>query len=479
MSISSPAGGRAQFEPDEVAPSPTARLKDAPANVPAPILRVLLIASDADGDESLPACVQQVGGCVDRAPSAAAALAWVRHLPYALVVCEGVIGADRGIDLVPKLLALHPGLPIILISDTPTLDEAVRAVQAGASDYCAKPLNVTRLRQHLDQALTLSSGHTAWDQAPDGRPVSAGMAWGSLSPAMRSVCDSLTRAAMTRVPVLLRGESGTGKGLFAQTLHERSARATHPFVTINCPTLTDELLTSELFGHRKGSFTGAVRDQAGKVALADHGTLFLDELGDLSLGVQAKLLRFLQERTYERLGDTGTRHADVRIVAATNRDLAALVQDGRFREDLLYRLNVIEIILPALRDRPEDIPILCRRFLASCAREEGRPVQHLSSAAQALVLAYRWPGNIRELRNELHRISVMWPAQIIEPEAFSARIYAGRSPSPVIGGSHSLDDVADAHIRKVLAGSRNLGHAAQVLGITASTLWRKRQRFRG
>jgi NtrC-family two-component system response regulator AlgB len=289
--------------------------------------------------------------------------------------------------------------------------------------------------------------------------------------------ETIDRAAQADISVVLRGENGTGKSLFAQALHTGSERAKGPFVTVNCPSLSDELMTSELFGHVKGSFTGAISDQKGKVEIAEGGTLFLDELGDLTPAVQAKLLRFLQEQRYERLGDTRTRQSDVRIVAATNCDLEALVANGSFRQDLLYRLNVIEITLPPLRERKEDIIQLATTLLTGFANAAGVTVHELSESAKKLLLAYPWPGNVRELRNELQRITVLWPSPIIEPEAFSPRIRGQALTAPVLGGDFSLEAIEAEHIRKVLSRTDTFETAARVLGIEPSTLWRKRQRL--
>ncbi len=260
-------------------------------------------------------------------------------------------------------------------------------------------------------------------------------------------------------------------------MHRRSGRAGAPFVTVNCPSLSDDLLISELFGHVKGSFTGAIADQKGKVAAAEGGTLLLDELGDLSQPVQAKLLRFLQEQRYERLGDTVTRQADVRIVAATNCDLEALIADGRFRQDLLYRLNVVEIRMPPLRERIEDIIPLAQTMLAGFAAATQAAVRELSPAAKEVLMRYPWPGNIRELRNELQRTTVLWPSRIIEPEAFSLRIRGHSEPLPSLGGDCSLEAIEAEHIRKVLSRTDTFEGAARILGIEPSTLWRKRQRL--
>jgi NtrC-family two-component system response regulator AlgB len=248
-------------------------------------------------------------------------------------------------------------------------------------------------------------------------------------------------------------------------------------VVVNCPTLSEELLASELFGHAKGAFTGAIRDQPGRVEVAEGGTLFLDEIGELPANLQAKLLRFLQERLFERVGETRTRRADVRVVAATNRDLEADVKSGAFREDLLYRLNVVEVKVPALRERPEDILALAHRFLGFFARTVGRPLPELTAAAERVLRDYPWPGNVRELRNAIERAVILWPSSRMEPQAFPERIAGARERGPQIGGDFTIDDVERTHILAVLARARTMDDAAAVLGIDASTLWRKRKRY--
>jgi NtrC-family two-component system response regulator AlgB len=299
----------------------------------------------------------------------------------------------------------------------------------------------------------------------------------SAAPAMRSVLEVVSRAAQADVSVLFRGESGTGKGVLARAMHLESWRRERPFVTINCPTLTEELLASELFGHAKGAFTGAIRDQPGRVEVAEGGTLFLDEIGDLPPSLQAKLLRFLQERRFERVGETRTRKADVRVVAATNRDLEADVRNGRFREDLFFRLNVIDVRVPTLRERREDIVPLAKRFLAFFARSLGRPVAALSPAAERVLADYAWPGNVRELRNAIERALILWPSALIEPQAFPERISGTRERGPYVGGRFTLDELERAHVSAVLAQSKTMEEAAAILGIDDSTLWRKRKRY--
>jgi NtrC-family two-component system response regulator AlgB len=236
-------------------------------------------------------------------------------------------------------------------------------------------------------------------------------------------------------------------------------------------------LTSELFGHTRGAFTGAVRDQPGRVEQADAGTLFLDEVGELGPTLQSQLLRFLHEKAFERLGEGRTRHADVRVVAATNRNLEEEVKQGRFREDLLYRLNVLEVKLPALRERLDDVVAMARSFLAFFAKSSGRSGLRLSPAAEAVLRAYPWPGNIRELRNAIERAVILWPANTIEPQAFPDRISGAGRAEPTIGGAFTLEEIEREHILRVLARSATMEEAAQSLGIDVSTIWRKRRKY--
>jgi NtrC-family two-component system response regulator AlgB len=276
---------------------------------------------------------------------------------------------------------------------------------------------------------------------------------------MQAALEVIERGAAHDVAVLIRGENGTGKGILARLLHAHSPRRDHPCVVVNCPTLSEELLASERFGHVRGAFTGAVKDQEGRVEAAEGGTVFLDEIGEISPSLQSKLLRFLQEKRFERVGETRTRVANVRIVAATNRDLQAEVEAGRFREDLLYRLNVLEVTVPSLRDRPADILPLARRFIAFFARQAARQAPELSPAAERVLLAYRWPGNVRELRNAIERALILAPGQVLEPESFPERI-AAQPTTPALGGDFSVEEVEREHVLRVLA--------------RAQTLWRTR-----
>ncbi|HEX8909204.1 MAG TPA: sigma-54 dependent transcriptional regulator, partial [Anaeromyxobacteraceae bacterium] len=297
------------------------------------------------------------------------------------------------------------------------------------------------------------------------------------SKVMRDIYDVLDNLSEVDSTVLITGESGTGKELVAEAIHFGGPRAKKPFIRVNCSALTDELLGSELFGHVRGAFTGAVRDQEGRVEAAEGGTVFLDEIGEVSPALQAKLLRFLQEKRFERVGETRTRTADVRIVAATNRDLDAEVKAGRFREDLLYRLNVMEIVVPPLRERAEDVLPLARNFVHFFARQAARPPPDLSPATERLLVAYPWPGNVRELRNAIERALILVPGQVLERESFPERIAASASDAPVLGGSFTVEEIEREHALRVMAHTSTMEEAAHILGIDASTLWRKRKKW--
>ncbi len=441
-------------------------------------LRVLVIDDERNIRTTVALCLEGLGCAVTAVASAEAARAAVAAGRYDLAFLDLRLGEANGLDLLPELVARLPDLDVVVITAYATIDTAVEAMRRGARDYLPKPFTPPQIRHVVEQ---VAERKRLVRQVAELRSELASAApeieLESVAPAMRAVLDVLPRIAAADATVLLRGENGTGKGVIARALHAGSARATRPFITVNCPTLSEELLASELFGHARGAFTGAVRDQPGRVEAADGGTLLLDEIGEISPGLQAKLLRFLQEREFERVGESETRRADVRILAATNRDLDADVRSGRFREDLLYRLNVVEVRLPPLRERAEDILRLARHFLAFFARAAKRPVPELSPAAAQALVAYAWPGNVRELRNAIERALILWPATVIEPAAFPARIAAQPSTGPRLGGDYTLDDIEREHLLRVVARSGTLDDAARILGIDASTLYRKRRKY--
>jgi two-component system, NtrC family, response regulator AlgB len=296
---------------------------------------------------------------------------------------------------------------------------------------------------------------------------------------MKAALELATKAAAHDVAVLLLGENGTGKGVVAQSIHQMSARRDRPFVVVNCPTLSEELLASELFGHSKGAFTGAVRDQEGRVEAAGGGTLFLDEVGEIPIGLQAKLLRFLQDRHFERLGENQTRTSDVRVLAATNRNIEAEVRAGRFREDLFYRLNAVEITLPPLRDRSEDIEPLAKALLGQLSRSMRRKRPVMNEEFRKNLLAYAWPGNVRELQNALERAMIFCSGEVLGLESLPDRIANAGRGGIFLGGDFPLEQIERAHVERVIARSPNLDVAAEVLKLDASTLYRKRKKWEG
>jgi NtrC-family two-component system response regulator AlgB len=300
----------------------------------------------------------------------------------------------------------------------------------------------------------------------------------SASPAMRRALATAERAAGSDVTVLLTGESGTGKTVLGRQIHLWSPRRRGPFVTISCTTLAEHLLESELFGHVRGAFTGALKDKAGRVEAAAGGTLFLDEVGELPPDLQAKLLRFLEDHRFERVGGTTRMAVDARIVAATNRDLEVEVAAGRFRADLFFRLNVVGLRLPALRERPEDLGTLIDHVLSGMAARHNRPAIHLTPAARNLLENYPWPGNVRELVNALERATVLSGADTIDVEDLPDRLLAPPSPADEAApDAASLEDMERRHIVRTLAESATLEEAAARLGINVTTLWRKRRRY--
>jgi NtrC-family two-component system response regulator AlgB len=286
------------------------------------------------------------------------------------------------------------------------------------------------------------------------------------------------QVASSDATVLIRGESGTGKGVLARAIHSWSQRAEKPFALISCPSLSAELLESELFGHVKGAFTGAVRDNPGRLAASDGGTMLLDEIGDLPLGLQPKLLRFVQDREYERVGDHKTRRADVRILAATNVDLEDALKAGRFREDLLYRIKVIEITLPPLRERPDDVVKLAERLLQQFGKRNGKRFSGFSPDALQALKTYDWPGNVRELRNVVERASILCRGDAVGTEhlLLTPRSH-GKAVGVGVGDMVPLEQVEELHIRSVLSATSSIDEAAKILGMDTVTLWRRRKKY--
>ncbi|MCA9592509.1 MAG: sigma 54-interacting transcriptional regulator [Myxococcales bacterium] len=426
----------------------------------------LLVDVDADEQENLEQNFPTISFTAAHGVARAAALAET-HAPSLALVNLGVEDPEPGLGLVHKLTSAGWRV-LVLLSERDT-DLAFRAGQRGARDCLSVPLTpagMGKIKNHGAAAAQVE------------QQVEAAAMLESASPSMRSAVDVVLKSAKSDAPVLIRGESGTGKSLLAAELHRLSPRAAGPFVEVSCPALPEHLLAAELFGHARGAFTGAVRDRVGRVETADGGTLFLDEIGDLSPGLQVQLLRFLQDHSFERLGESRTRRSNVRIVAATNRDLEADVAAGRFRLDLYYRLGVVDVRIPSLRERSEDILRLAEHILVQKARAEGSEPRKLGESAKSALLAHRWPGNVRELENELSRALVLCSGQVLEASDLSERIVTPERKVPFLGGHFSLDEIEREHIERVLSRSRSFEAAAAELGIDDSTLWRKRKRMR-
>jgi len=441
-------------------------------------LRVLVVDDERNIRKTLSICLQALDCTVTEASNSAAALEALERSPFDLAFVDLRLGKEDGLELLPRLLADRPGLDVIMITAYAAVDTAVEAIRRGAKDYLPKPFTPAEIRHLVEQALARRALSLRVadleERLADAAPEPSVEAQGA---AMRALMETIAKAAAHDVPVLFRGESGTGKSVLARALHQQSPRRDRPFAVVSCPSLTEELLASELFGHAKGAFTGAVRDQEGRVEAAEGGTLFLDEIGEIPAALQAKLLRFLQDKQFERVGETRTRQADVRIAAATNRNLEESVASGQFREDLLFRLNVVEVTVPALRERREEILPLARKFLTFFARAARKPPPELSRDAEQMLLAYPWPGNVRELRNAIERAVILSAGQLLVPEAFPERIVQHTRSVPEVGGDFTVEAVEREHILRVLTRTRTQEEAARILGVDASTLWRKRKKY--
>lgn len=440
-------------------------------------LQVLLVDDELNIRKTLSLCLETQGHAVTAVSNVKDALAEASRHAFDLAFVDLRLGVDDGLDLIPALLSATPGLKIIVITAYASIETAVEAIRRGANDYIPKPFTPAQIELAVRKVFEVRSleqrvaalQEDLFRQRPE-------IDLASTSPAMQKAVALARQAASSEATILLLGESGTGKTVLARAIHEWSHRAGKPFVVVSCPSFSPDLLDSELFGHVRGAFTGAIRDNPGRIAAGEGGTLFLDEVGDLPLALQPKLLRFIQEREYERVGDTVTRRADVRLIAATNRRLEEAVRDGRFREDLFYRLSVIPIEIPALRDRPGDIPGLSERLLAFHARNNHRAFLGFTDEAVHSLASYGWPGNVRELNNTIERAAILCREDRIGAGCLPPGLVPGDAEVR-IGDRVSLDRIEEHHIRRVLAATRSFQEAAAVLGIDQATLWRRRKKY--
>jgi DNA-binding NtrC family response regulator len=395
---------------------------------------------------------------------------------FDLVLTDFRMAEMNGLELLDEARRLHPDSLVILMTAYATVTDAVAAIKAGAYDYVIKPFSLDQIQLIVERALQLQSlqaHNRALREAMDELPMLV-----SRSPAMVRLLEAALQAAISENPVLLSGESGTGKHVIARQIHQWSPRRDHPFIAVNCTTFSEQWLDSELFGHMRGAFSGAIKDRPGRLEAADGGTIFLDEIADLSAQLQSKLLRFVEEHTFERAGGDRTIRVDARIIAASNHDLEAGVAARHFREDLLDRLKVITLRVPALRERREDILPLADWMLKSAGVRNRRAPLSLSSAAAAAITRYQWPGNLRELRNSLERAAVLTRGEVIHPDDLPDTLFRdGFEALARIPHSASLEEVEREHITRVLGETATLEDAAATLGINTATLWRKRKRY--
>ncbi len=436
---------------------------------------ILIVEDEAKMLRLLDLNLTEGGHTTHKAQDAESALKILRQEKIDLVLTDLKLPGLGGLEFLQAVKRSNAAIPVIVMTAYGTVETAVEAMKAGASDYVLKPFSIEEIKLLIRKELDVRrlreenvSLREALGQRYEFRNIVA------RSAEMQEVLATLERVAPTNSTVLVGGESGVGKDLIARALHEHSRRASGPFIKINCTTIPENLLESELFGHEKGAFTGAVASKPGKFELADKGTMFLDEIGDVPGPIQAKLLRVLQEREFERLGGTRTIKVDVRLVAATNRDLRAALEQGTFREDLYYRLNVVPINIPPLRDHPEDIPYLVDNFIARFARQSGKNITGITPAAMKRLKEFHWPGNVRELENTIERAGALSDGptlDVADVQLDVERAGTASSSVPFPPDGMTLEQFEDEIIKEALrrAGG-NKSQAARLLGLSRNAL---------
>lgn len=444
--------------------------------------RILIIDDEAGIRTTLGGILEDEGYETEGVATAAEGTALLAQGGFSLVLLDIWLPDRDGLEVLPEVRETWPELPVIVISGHANIDAAVKAIRLGAYDFLEKPLSLSRVvltvanaleRERLAREVAELSGRS-------GREPLIGR-----SAPMLRLKDELQMAAGSDSRILIVGENGTGKELVARQVHRLSARSRGPFVDINCAAIPEDLIESELFGHVKGSFTGAVSDRPGRFEQADEGTLFLDEIADMSLKTQAKVLRVLQEQRFERVGGTRSISVDVRVVAATNKDLEEEIREGRFREDLYFRLAVIPLVMPALRERREDVPLLAEHFIAQFAREIGRRPKELSPEAVERLKSYGWPGNVRELRNVMERVMIMTRGDTVRAEDLPATLQGTRPDAEDALWEQDFPTLRDARgafekryiERKLAEHDGNVSRTAQALGLERSNLYRKMKAY--
>ncbi|MFO0581416.1 MAG: sigma-54 dependent transcriptional regulator [Anaeromyxobacter sp.] len=438
---------------------------------------ILVVDDEEIVRESLGGWLEKDGYQVDTAPDGPTALQKLKEKRRTILIVDLKMPGMDGLQVLEEAKKLQADLAVVIMTAYATVDTAVTAMKAGAYDYLVKPFDpeeMSLMMQKIVSQQTLVRENTVLRQALKKEFRFRDLL--SKSPAMQSVFELARTAARSNSTILVLGESGSGKEVLARAIHAESLRAEMPFVAVSCAALTESLLESELFGHERGAFTGAVSRRKGKFEAADGGTLFLDEVGDIGPKLQLDLLRVLEERKFHRVGGNEQIDVDVRIIAATNRDLRKAVAEGRFREDLFYRLNVIPILIPPLRDRREDIPLLVENFVERLALEMKKKLDGLSADALAAIMAHDWPGNVRELRNVLERGAVVATGTQIQVSDLGLPARGEAPPRP--GTMASLEEVERRHVSAVLAHTGgNVSQSARILGIDRVTLYNKMKKW--
>ncbi len=444
----------------------------------------VLIVDDEEGvRRALRQLLEYDGHDVREAGTGGEGLTAIQRATPDLVFLDVKMPRVDGLEILPRIHDIDPAVPVVMISGHGTIETAVEATRKGAWDFLEKPLDTDRVLLTLRNALErrgLERENERLRTEVEARHEIVGE-----SPAIRAVMDRVEKVAPTDARVLIMGENGTGKELVARALHRLSPRASGPFVEVNCAAIPSELIESELFGHIKGSFTGAVADRAGKFEQADGGTLFLDEIGDMSAAAQSKVLRALQEGVVNRVGGSSAIRVDVRVVAATNKDLEAEIEEGRFREDLYFRLNVVPIHLPPLRERPGDIPLLVRHFAERASEQQRLPARAFSPAALERLAELPWPGNVRELRNTVERLMILGTSDEIGEE--DVRHLGGAGREQVLGayGLLEAESFADFKARaerayilsRLRANDWNVSETARSIDMPRSNLYKKIEKY--
>ena len=398
-----------------------------------------------------------------------------------LVLLDIKMPGMDGIEVLQRIKETRSDLPVVIISGHGTISTAVEATKLGAFDFLEKPIDMDRLLLTVRNGIKQGELSRQNEQLKEQSKLSTEIV--GEHPEMLAIQETIERVAPTNARVLIMGENGTGKELVARKLHEMSKRSAEPFIEVNCAAIPEDLIESALFGHEKGSFTGAVAQRIGKFEVADGGTLFLDEVGDMSLSAQAKVLRVLQESTFERVGGTETKRVDVRVIAATNKDLLEAAAEGEFREDLFYRLNVVPIDIPPLRERKSDIELLANHFLSIVADELGRAQKKLSRRTLDILVDYSWPGNVRELGNLIERLCILVPGDVIEPEDLPplelTRAEDMRKDPFGFKSYQEFKDFTEREflVKKLRENSGNVSKTARQLGMQRSNLYKKLEKY--